>query len=83
MPTFNISINADLVELMNHEMQTKRYGNRSEFFRDVLRRRYFQDDVVIERVAPSDPDYKLVQRRKKTAKGWVPLRKMIKKINKQ
>lgn len=40
MVTINISINEDLAEIVEKEMKDKKYTNKSEFFRDLIRRQY-------------------------------------------
>lgn len=40
MVTMNISITKDLAEFVNKEVKEKKYANRSEFFRDIIRQNY-------------------------------------------
>ncbi|MEK7648714.1 MAG: ribbon-helix-helix domain-containing protein [Patescibacteria group bacterium] len=69
MPNYNISLNKGLAQIVTTEIRKKKYANRSEFFRDLIRRRYVlrESDVVIDNILPSDPDYTLVRKRKKNA----------------
>ena len=37
MVTMNISLNKELADFVDKEVKTKKYANRSEFFRHILR----------------------------------------------
>lgn len=77
MPNYNISLNSELAQEMNKEMNKKGFANRSEFFRHVLRQRYFDSsDHAIEELSASDPDYQLIQSRKRQAK-FTPLKDLM------
>ena len=66
MTHYNISINDELAEIVEYMMKERKYANRSEFFRELIRRHYLENaDYVIEALDPSDPDYKLLEKRKK------------------
>lgn len=52
MITINISINEDLAKIVDHEVKDKKYANRSEFFRDLIRQKY-----VYKKKLPVDIDY--------------------------
>jgi Arc/MetJ-type ribon-helix-helix transcriptional regulator len=69
MVTLNISLNDELADIVTKEMKDKKFANRSEFFRDLLRKEYVykNQDVVIEEIGPDDEDYKIIQKRKKNA----------------
>lgn len=47
MVTMNISINEELVKVIDIEIKKKKYANRSEFFRDLIRKTYIDDDDFI------------------------------------
>jgi Arc/MetJ-type ribon-helix-helix transcriptional regulator len=65
---YNISINEELAEIVEQMMKAGRYTNRSEFFRDLIRKYYINEmDMVIEELDENDPDYKYIQERKKDA----------------
>ena len=40
----NISINEELVKIIDLEIKKKKYANRSEFFRDLIRKTYVDDE---------------------------------------
>lgn len=63
MITINISLNKELADIVEHEVKTKKYANRSEFFRDLLRKNYILNDI--EELDKNDPDYKLVKKMEK------------------
>ncbi len=67
MVTMNISLNKELAEIVEYEVKHKKYANRSEFFRDLIRKQYIENDLDIEYVDKDDPDYKLAQKLKKNA----------------
>ena len=66
MITINISLNKELADIVEYEVKTKKYANRSEFFRDLLRKNYILNDI--EELDKNDSDYKLVQKMGKDAK---------------
>ncbi|MFA7685353.1 MAG: ribbon-helix-helix domain-containing protein [Candidatus Gracilibacteria bacterium] len=41
MVTMNISITKDLAEFVDKEVKNKKYANRSEFLRHLIRKHYF------------------------------------------
>lgn len=43
MVTMNISINEELVKVIDIEIKKKKYANRSEFFRDLIRKTFVDD----------------------------------------
>lgn len=66
MQTFNISINDELADIVTQEMKRKKYANRSEFFRDLIRRHYLESNdgiYQIDTVTSNDPDYALLKTR--------------------
>lgn len=65
MITINISLNKELADIVEHEVKTKKYANRSEFFRDLIRTNYILNDI--EELDKNDPDYKLVRKIEKDA----------------
>lgn len=69
MTTYNISLNPALARIVEREIKSKKYANRSEFFRSLLRRHYVEDEYVIEELSPDDPDYVLLQSRARNYKG--------------
>jgi|WetSurMetagenome_2_1015567.scaffolds.fasta_scaffold55617_6 Arc/MetJ-type ribon-helix-helix transcriptional regulator len=80
MITYNITFNEDLASVVDKEMKRNKYGNRSEFFRDLVRKVYIfkpAPDYVIEELNESDEDYKLMKSRQKRA-NFIPLDKMLK-----
>lgn len=42
MVTMNISITKDLAEFVDKEVKEKKFANRSEFFRDIIRKIFFE-----------------------------------------
>ncbi|MBT4937421.1 ribbon-helix-helix protein, CopG family [Candidatus Peregrinibacteria bacterium] len=67
MATYNISLNDELDELVKTEMKRMKYANRSEFFRELVRKQYLETDYTIEAVDEGDPDYQIIQEEKKNA----------------
>jgi Arc/MetJ-type ribon-helix-helix transcriptional regulator len=61
MATYNISMNDELDVIVTTEMKRKKYANRSEFFRDLIRKQYVKDDYLIEVIDEDDPDYSLLK----------------------
>lgn len=74
MPNYNISLTKDLAQIVTVEIKRKKYANRSEFFRDLIRRRYVINEChhSIEEIEPSEQDYRLIKKRKKNGK-FIPL----------
>jgi len=69
MVTMNISLNKELADFVDKEVKTKKYANRSEFFRDMIRTIYvWNEPLIIEPLDKDDPDYKLIKQREKNAK---------------
>ena len=64
---YNISINSELAKVVEQIMKQRKYANRSEFFRDLIRRYYLEEEYSIEEVDPSDSDHKLIKEREKNA----------------
>lgn len=79
MVTYNISVNDELAEEFERYMKRKKYANRSECFRDLIRQKVaVADDYEIEEVLPGDADYQLIQKRKKNNDAnFVPLQDLI------
>ncbi|OGC82633.1 MAG: hypothetical protein A2V81_03950 [Candidatus Abawacabacteria bacterium RBG_16_42_10] len=70
MVHYNITLNQELADIVDREMKKKKYSNRSEFFRDLVRRQYLaEEDYSIEEILPGDPDYKFLQSLKKKSKS--------------
>ncbi len=63
MITMNISLNKELVKIVDREIKTQKYANRSEFFRDLIRRQY-----VIQESFSSKKEY--YQTLNNTMKDW-------------
>ncbi len=42
MKTINIAINPELLVVVDKEMKKKKYTNRSEFFRDLIRKQFLE-----------------------------------------
>lgn len=69
MATMNISLNKELMDIVNKEVKEKKYANRSEFIRDLIRTAYIMNQpLIIEALDENDPDYKLIKQREKNAK---------------
>ena len=81
MINYNISINDELAIIVEQIMRERKYANRSEFFRDLIRRFYVKEkDYTIEELDPSDPDYQLIESRKKDAE-YITMKEVIKELN--
>lgn len=65
---YNISINDELAIIVDRIMKERKYANRSEFFRDLIRKFYIDEGNSIEEIDVNDPDYELVKTREKDAK---------------
>ncbi|MFA6305608.1 MAG: ribbon-helix-helix domain-containing protein [Candidatus Gracilibacteria bacterium] len=46
MITINISLNKELADIVEHEVKAKKYANRSEFFRDLIRKNYLEKQKI-------------------------------------
>lgn len=79
MINYNITINEDLAKIIEREMKRKRYGNKSEFFRELIRKTYLQRpaEYVIEELDAADPDFRELQKLKKKEKKFVPLKSLL------
>lgn len=77
MTHYNITINDELAAVVDRLMAERKYANRSEFFRDLIRRFYLEnEDHVIEELHPDDPDLSLIQNRSKDAE-FIALDKLL------
>ena len=77
MITYNISINDELAQIVEEGIKKRKYANRSEFFRDLIRTYYFtQETYTIENISPKEEDYKIIKKREKNAK-FIPLKKLL------
>lgn len=67
MTTYSISLNNELAELVEKEMKSRRFSNRSEFFRDLVRNKFFpsENTAQIEEIPEYSRDYKTIQERSK------------------
>lgn len=78
--TYTISFNHELAEVVEKEKKNGKFGNTSEFFRQLVRQNFLGEDLVIERLDPSDPDAIESKRRAKTEKfiPWSQVKKKLK-----
>ena len=76
MPSYNISLNDALAQIVEQEIRTKKYANRSEFFRSLIRNQYVDTDSVIEEIPADDPDHKILRKREQKTK-FIPLTQVI------
>lgn len=65
---YNISINEELAIVVEQAMKEGRYSNRSEFFRDIVRHYYVENNHFIEEISNEDNDIKIIKERKKNPK---------------
>ena len=66
--TYTISVNKELARIVEKEKKHGKFGNTSEFFRHLIRQHYVNEEFVIERLDPTDPDAIESKRRAKTEK---------------
>ncbi len=77
MTTYNISVNDELALIVEEVIKTQKYANRSEFFRDLVRKFYVNNNQYkIEELNENDEDYKLLQKREKQV-SFVKLSEII------
>lgn len=76
MPNFNISINTELSQIIDREMKRKKFANRSEFFRDLIRKSYLGDAYEIEAIPEADADMRVLRSRQKNP-SFVNLKKLL------
>ena len=78
--TYTISINQDLAKIVEKEKKQGKFSNSSEFFRHLIRQHFINEEFVIERLDPSDPDAIESKRRAKTEKfiPWAQVKKELK-----
>jgi Arc/MetJ-type ribon-helix-helix transcriptional regulator len=76
MPQFNISINPELSVIVDREMKRRRYANRSEFFRDLIRKSFVDE---VEPLLPGDRDSALLKQAIKAGDEFIPLSAVMKK----
>jgi len=55
MVTMNISITKDLAEFVDKEVKDKKFANRSEFLRHLIRKHYLM--IQPKKLPSKDPDY--------------------------
>jgi metal-responsive CopG/Arc/MetJ family transcriptional regulator len=69
MTTYSISLNDELADLVEHEIKSRKFANRSEFFRDLVRTKFLSSENTssIEEIPVYSEDYKLIQEREKNA----------------
>ena len=76
---YNISINDELAVIVDKAMRERKYANRSQFFRDLIRR-FYTEEYIIEEVHPDDPDYKYVNNRLDDAE-YISMKEVKKELN--
>lgn len=79
---YNISINKELDSIVSKKMKEGRYGNRSEFFRDLLRRSFvFENNLDIELVPQGTKEHKEMMQIYKKGEfiSWGDVKKDLKK----
>ena len=62
-------MNNDLADFISQMLKKYKYANRSEFFRDLVRKEYLKerkviDNCAIEELHPDDEDFKIIEERK-------------------
>ena len=68
MTTYNISVNDDLAIIVEEAIKAQKYANRSEFFRDLVRKFYVNNNQYeVDELGDNDEDYKLLQKRERQA----------------
>ena len=77
MPNYNISLNPALAREVERTIKKRKYANRSEFFRHLIRQYCLEEDYLIEELEPSDADYILAEARVKKSKGKVSLKRVL------
>lgn len=78
---YNISLGTELSKIVEREMKRRKFSNRSEFFRDLVRRVFVDEEVTIERLSPSDPDYKLAMKRMKRGEKYLTAEQVRRELN--
>lgn len=69
MTTYSISLNDELAEIVEQEMKSRKFSNRSEFFRDLVRTKFYpaKKNSSIEEISSYTKDYKIIKEREKDA----------------
>ncbi|PIR13716.1 hypothetical protein COV49_01250 [Candidatus Falkowbacteria bacterium CG11_big_fil_rev_8_21_14_0_20_39_10] len=63
MINYNISLNKELAQIVEQKMKQGKYANRSEFFRELLRRSFiFREKINIDPILPADSNYKKLEK---------------------
>jgi len=63
MINYNISINKELAQIVEQKIKEGKYANRSEFFRELIRRLFVMDKTFdISLVTPDNSDYKKLEK---------------------
>ena len=71
MPTYNISLNEDLCKIVDANVRTGKFANRSEFFRQLIRFVFLSNRCNdINDFIYSEPYYSELKARIKTRKKW-------------
>ena len=66
MINYNISLNKELAQVVEEKMKQGKYANRSEFFRELIRRTFVLGETFdIESILPDSPDYKKLEKMSK------------------
>ncbi len=78
MPIYSVSLNTDLAKVVEKEMKANKYENKSEFFRDLIRKIYVSPELTYtkESITSNDPDLIVIKRRKKDAE-FIPLSALL------
>ncbi|MBI5415080.1 ribbon-helix-helix protein, CopG family [Candidatus Peregrinibacteria bacterium] len=79
MVHYNITLNEDLADVVESQMKRRRFANRSEFFRDLIRSQYVlieNENILIEEISRDDADYAIIKKREKNAE-FIPLEKIL------
>jgi len=63
MINYNISINKELAQIVEQKVKEGKYANRSEFFRELIRRLFVMDKTFdISLITPDNSDYKKLEK---------------------
>lgn len=81
MINYNISINNELAQIVEQKIKDGKYANRSEFFRELIRRIFvFKEPIDIEAIMPDSATHKKLEKMSKEKEKIMPYSQLLQQL---
>ena len=82
MINYNISLNKELAQIVEEKIKLGKYSNRSEFFREMIRKMFVfsNNNFEIERIEEGSTEYEELKKLSQDKDEVVPFSQAIKEI---